>query len=302
LKPVFLKPGAALGLVFPASPVSKPILEKGVGILERFDFNIRRSDLTKKKTSYLAASDVERLYELTSTFNSPNVDAVLAARGGYGCLRLLPNLDWSRLPATKPLLGYSDLTALHLSRLAHTGQGGWHAPVASSYVNYAQSSVKKIVATLHGRGPENWSFPARDVLQEGQASGPLVGGNLTLINCLLSTDHLPNLSGAILLLEDINELNYRLDRELTTLWLSGKLKDLSGLVFGSFVNCGLNASVNSLLSSFTKNCLPSIPVVKGAPFGHGKLNNPWWYGEEAELTVGRDRAHLTFLERVSLTK
>jgi muramoyltetrapeptide carboxypeptidase len=268
-----------------------------LGILESFEFKFFKSDVELKSGGYLAGTDGERLEQLVTTFQTPGLGGVLAGRGGYGCLRLLPKLDWDKLPKDVPLIGYSDITALHLSRLAQTGQGGWHAPVVSSYTYFEPNGREDMVKVLQGRGPKKWTFNKRDILWEGQVRGPLLGGNLTLIDALLGTDYLPSFKGAILMLEDIDEQNYRLDRQLTVLWLSGKLRDIGGLVFGEFVNCGLKENVKKLLASFTQDCLPDIPVVKGAPFGHGKMNSPWWYGERVELTAGPTGAELKFLER-----
>jgi muramoyltetrapeptide carboxypeptidase len=297
LKPIFFEPGTTLGLVFPASPIPRPKLKKGLDILESFGFNFYRSEVSLKENGYLAGSDEERLRDLLATFGAPEVQAVLAGRGGYGSLRILSKIDWSQLGGHKPLMGYSDITALHLSRLAQTGQGGWHAPVVSSYTYFETKHREEMVKVLMGQGPQVWTFGKREVLKEGQVRGPLIGGNLTIIDALLATDFLPSFKGAVLMIEDIDEQNYRLDRQLTILWLSGKLKDIGGLVFGEFVNCGLKENIKKLLFSFTQECLPNIPVVKGAPFGHGKFNGPWWYGEEVELVAEAGGAELRFLDR-----
>jgi muramoyltetrapeptide carboxypeptidase len=286
-----------LGLVFPASPVPKTKLKKGLGILEAFNFSILKCEVSLTEKGYLAGTDDERLEGLMAAFRSPETQGVLAARGGFGCLRLLPRIDWATLPKNKPMIGFSDVTALHMSRLAHTGEGGWHAPVVSSYTYFEPNRREETVMALQGRGPDNWAFAKREVLREGLARGPLMGGNLTLINSLLGTGHLPSFKGAILMIEDVDEQNYRLDRQLTVLWLSGKLKDIAGLVFGEFVNCGFRDNVKKLLAAFARECLPDVPAVRGAPFGHGKINSPWWYGEEAELAAGPGQAGLTFLER-----
>ncbi|MDR3135484.1 MAG: LD-carboxypeptidase, partial [Deltaproteobacteria bacterium] len=257
LNPVFFEPRDTLGLIFPASPIPKSKLKKGLGLLESFGFGFRHPSAPLKEAGYLAGSDEERLAGIAEAFNCREAKGVLAARGGYGCLRLLPKIDWSAFPA-KPLIGYSDLTAFHLSRLAHTGQGGWHAPVVSSYTFFEPKARKEIVDVLMGRGPGKWHFHKRDVLREGEARGPLIGGNLTLIDSLLGTGHLPSLKGAILMIEDIDEQNYRLDRQLTVLGLSGRLRDIGGLVFGEFVNCGVKEAIKKLLASFVDNCLPRV--------------------------------------------
>jgi muramoyltetrapeptide carboxypeptidase len=269
-------------------------LEKGKLILEQIGIKFIYSGLKLKERGSLAGTDEERFEDLVSAFKSKDTSAVMAARGGYGCLRLLSKIDWSDLPAKKPLIGFSDITALHLSRLAQTGHGGWHASGLSSFNIYKQKTLTEMLDALTGLKRKNWSFPGRDVLRTGLAKGPLIGGNLTIINSLLATKYLPDLKGAILMLEDINEQGYKLDRQLVTLWLSGKIKNIAGLVFGDFVNCGVPITIKNTLANFTRDFIPDIPVVKGAPFGHGKQNTPWWYGETAELAVDSTKGELIF--------
>jgi muramoyltetrapeptide carboxypeptidase len=269
-------------------------LEESLGLLAGYGFRVARSAVERHEVHFLAGSDAERLQDFTNAFRMPGVSAVMASRGGHGCLRLLPELDWNSLPKEKPLVGFSDLTALHLSRLSRTGLGGWHAPVASGLARLGPQARDESMADLMGRGKKKWAFQP---VEDGLARGPLVGGNLTLLNALLGTVHLPSLDGAILMLEDVGERGYRLDRHLSVLGLSGRLAGLAGCVFGDFSDCGDQELVDWIIGSFASRCLPGVPVARGAPFGHGRRNLPWWYGEVAELEVWHGAAELRFLER-----
>jgi muramoyltetrapeptide carboxypeptidase len=221
----------------------------------------------------------------------PAVGGLWAVRGGSGCQRLLPRLAryWAAWPP-KPILGFSDLTALHLARLKAAGIIGWHGPMltalgqASPGRRLEGASLAALKAALISPvRVGGWEFSPRDALRPGRALGPLLGGNLCLLAHLLDSPWLPDPAGAILLLEDVDEAPYRLDRLLTTLRQSRLWGALGGLVFGRFTRCGSPAVVKGLLRE-TAEAFPG-PVLMNAPFGHGRLNRAFPLGALAELAV-----------------
>ena len=229
------------------------------------------------------------------------MDAYLARRGGYGCQRLLPAIgSWKMAPSGKPIIGFSDLTALHLSRYKETGEGGWHAPMADALPGLSPGDLKAALAGLAGLAPRRWLFPEGSAISPSGPSigrGPLLGGNLSIVCALLGTGRLPSFDGAILMLEDVGESGYRLDRLLSSLALSSAFSRLQGLVFGQFCGCGPK-SLAALQKEAARRLPRGIPAATSAPFGHQRPNLPWWVGEEAELTTnGEGSAELRFLGR-----
>jgi muramoyltetrapeptide carboxypeptidase len=263
-------------------------------VLDRFreaGYKVKLAPNAFKKKGYVAGDDQERLRGFSELMADSSVDAVMALRGGYGCLRLLPTIEnWDSWSKFKPIIGFSDITALHLARWAKTKVGGWHAPVVNSLVS--EPIAASFFQTLKGQGAKAWVFKKSDCLSEGEGIGPLLGGNLSTINSMLESDFLPSFEGAIVLLEDIGEPDRRLDRLFTTLTLSGRLKNIKGLVLGSFSQCGPPSLVNKLSKDLSSLFSKGVPVVKGAPFGHQTKNFPWWYGSRAQLTVNNGVAKL----------
>ncbi|MDR0354316.1 MAG: LD-carboxypeptidase [Deltaproteobacteria bacterium] len=294
--PTFIKPPGAIGVFSPASPPDKDKLAVGLKKLVDFGYRTVLSKGAKRRGKYLAGSDEVRADDLMKIINYPGISGIMASRGGYGCLRILPSLDFSKMPENVPIVGYSDLTVLHLARYAATGQGGWHGPVVGQLPLQADK-LQEHLGALAGAPPDDWTFHGLFCLSEGEAVGPLLGGNLTLVNALLCSPYMPSLDGAILLLEDVAEAGYKLDRLLAALWLSGRLKKVAGIVFGEFKGCGGLRAVHRLLAEFVRRLSPKIPALWCPCFGHGSRNLPWFYGEKALLKVELGQGRLTFMER-----
>ena len=207
---------------------------------------------------------------LVELYKDPEVKAILACRGGYGCLRLLPLLDYGlfhQLPA-KAIIGFSDITALLNTISSRSGLVTFHGPNLTTLTSCNRDSQQRFIQTLSH--PERFSLHQQgEILQGGNASGPLVGGNLATLVHLLATDFAPDWSGKIVLLEDVGEAPYRIDRLLTQLALSGKLDEAAGVLLGSFTNCGNE----EMIWQRVQELLPeSTPLWAGLPIGHGEEN------------------------------
>jgi muramoyltetrapeptide carboxypeptidase len=245
-------------------------------------------------------------------FADDAVDAIWCVRGGYGASRLLPALDYALMQRKpKALIGYSDITALHMAIQRHAGLVTFHGPVAfRAFTPYTLDALKRALWTAETpvrlaapppferrEGQVDWENRVT-TLVPGKARGRLLGGNLCLMSHLAGTPYLPDLRGAILFLEDVEEAYYRIDRMLTQLWLSGALDGLAGVAFGKFTNCSpspfflQNRPLEDILAERFRAL--GIPAVSGLMIGH--------IDDQATLPVGclteldADAGTLTLLE------
>jgi muramoyltetrapeptide carboxypeptidase len=244
--------------------------------------------------AYLAGTDETRLMGILEMMDNPGVSELLAVRGGFGAMRLLKELApfWHVFPRNKPIVGFSDVTALHLARLKATGTGGWHAPNLTTFARLHPDETRRAIASMRGENQRPWEIAPCDVLALGGTTGPLVGGNLTVFATLWGSPYCPGTEGALLLLEDVNEQPDAIDRLLTSLWLRRAFKGIRGLVFGEFVDCGDQKELRAVLEDFVREA--RVPAVMNAPFGHGSHCSPWFYGEHGRLLVSSGGAVLEF--------
>jgi len=272
--------GSVLRVVAPSGPFDVAHFEAGVGFLrERYEVRYR-ADIVERE-GYLAGSDRRRLDELNEALADPDAAAIVAARGGYGATRLLPELSVARVRhAAIPLIGFSDITALH-ALWAQAGVPSMHGSMVAALGRSGDATRASWVRALEGPGPalkdlERWTG--------GAAEGPLVGGNLAVLGALVGTPHAPPLDGAILLLEDIGERPYRMDRVLTSLGQAGWLARVAGVVVGELTDCAPGpdgvppeAVLRERLGDL------GIPVAGALPVGHGACNTPLWLGRVHRL-------------------
>ena len=289
-KPPRLEPGDRVTVVAPAGPVERESLEAGLRVLAgRYEATWDLALLSRAR--YLAGDDARRAGELCDALGDPLVKGVIAARGGYGSLRLLPRLwpaplrDGSPPGHSKLLVGFSDITALHCA-LQAMGQVSVHGPSVNQLATQPHAVVERFFALL-----EDAAAPAAGIagtpLVGGVAEGPLIGGNLSLLTRLLGTPWLPRLDGAILLLEDVTEAPYRLDRMWTHLRLAGVLDRVRGLALGEFTECedpGAAFSSQDVLWGLAAET--GLPCVAGLPIGHGAVNVPVALGTRVRLDGG----------------
>jgi muramoyltetrapeptide carboxypeptidase len=287
-----LSPGARVAVVAPASAFDRGSFESGLALLAaRYD--VHRGQGLFARHRYLAGSDERRLEELTAALLDPAIKAVFCARGGYGATRLLQYLGPARIGTPKPLVGFSDITALHLW-LQGLGLMSIHGPVLTQLPRLAAATSARLFALLESPAPAA-SLDATDTFVPGVAEGPLLGGNLSVVTRMLGTPYLAPLDGAILLLEDVGERPYRLDRMWTHLTLAGVFARVRGIALGEFKHCEEKdadyraADVLRELAAAT-----GLPCAAGFPIGHGEHNDPVPLGARVRLDAGARR--LEFLE------
>jgi len=285
-------PGARVGLFAPAHRFDREELDRGAAVLRSWGFEPVIPKKLQPGRRYLAGTDRQRLDIITRLMEDDSIKALLAVRGGFGCQRLLPDLAerWPHWPA-KPVFGFSDLTAFHLARLAVDGVLGFHSPMLVSLSKNlaavradtrSQKDLKE--ALLHGGREGRWDFSEKDVWRPGRAEGPILGGNLTLLTALLASPWLPDFQGAILMLEEVDEPPYRLDRLLTILRQSPIWAKASALVFGRFARCGPPAEVRRLIKEAAGD-FPGRPVLINAPFSHLSRNRLFPLGAAGVLAA-----------------
>jgi muramoyltetrapeptide carboxypeptidase len=274
--PPVLAPGARVALVAPAGPLgAKGDLKRAVENAHSFGWEVWVGDHVQSRKWYLAGSDAERLADLNTAIQSDRIDGIWCIRGGYGAMRLLERVDYETLRRRpKPLLGYSDVTALHSALIMHCELVSFHAPTARSRLtDFARDSLCRAVA--EGENPCGTAERAR-TLSPGRARGRIVGGNLSLLAALTGTPYAPDLRDVILVLEDVNEDVYRIDRMLTQLKLSGLLPKCAGIIFGAFTDMPGEPSENvrsldALFEEIAKEL--RVPSFAGAPIGH--IDDQW---------------------------
>ena len=270
-----LRPGGTVGLVAPAGVLrSARQVEEAVETLEALGFRTRVGRHVLSRRGFLAGTDAQRAGDLMEMVEDPDVDAVLAMRGGWGCARILPLLDFDAIAENaKPLVGYSDVTALLVAVWARTGVVTFHGPtgVSTWSDDVARSFVETVVEGVPlALGPETRSSRDRtETVVGGAAEGPFVGGNLSVLAALAGTGYLPDTAGAVVFFEEVGEEAYRLDRLLTQLELAGFLSDPAAVVFGQCSRCSDGGSSWTAERTIREHLRGyGVPAVVGAPIGH----------------------------------
>ena len=300
-RPRALRPGARIALVAPAGPLDPDAFEAGRVAIERLGFEVVARDDILARDGYLAGSDERRATELMEFVRDPEVDAILCARGGYGCHRIIAALDAKAFrAASKPLVGYSDITTLLLWQRKHAGLLGIHGPMIEKKGSLEGESGSALVRALQGTGP----LPryAGQTRVAGWGEGRLVGGSLSVCVASLGTPWEIDTRDAIVMLEDVTELPYRIDRMLQQLRAAGKFERAAGIALGAFTDCEDERYPECTLERLFDEVFGElgIPVVAGLPFGHGSENRPWPFAGRAALDGAR--GELEILESAVTTR
>jgi muramoyltetrapeptide carboxypeptidase len=295
-----------------AAPNEPERIRFAIDTIESLGFKVKPGAHLYDRDGYLAGSDAARAADLNAMFADDGVDAIWCVRGGYGASRILPALDYALMQRKpKALIGYSDITALHMAIHRHAGLVTFHGPVAfRAFTPYSLGELKRVLWTgetpvrLGGPPPFERAEGRVDwenrvvTLVPGRARGRLLGGNLCLMSHLCGTPYFPDLRGAILFLEDVEEAYYRIDRMLTQLWLSGALAGVAGVAFGKFTNCNSspfflqNRPLDDILAERCRAL--GVPAVSGIMVGHIEDQTTLPVGCLAELDA--DAGTLTLLE------
>ncbi|MBE8521456.1 LD-carboxypeptidase [Amycolatopsis sp. H6(2020)] len=293
MRPPRLRAGDTLALVAPAGPVPADLLEKALPVLRGWGVEVRIGPCVRSSPGvppYLSGTDAARAAEFTEAWLDPGVRCVLAARGGYGVQRMLDLVDWAALRAAGPkvLAGSSDITALHRAVDVHLGLSTLFSPMPAS-VLFDDFAVEHLRRSLFE--PElNRVVRGGSALVPGRASGVLTGGNLSMLASGIGTPEHGSARDTIVLLEDVTESVYRLDRLLTQLLRSGWFAGVRGIVLGSWAACGAAAEVRALM---VDRLVPlGVPLVEEFGFGHVASSPTLPLG--VPVTLDADLGTLTF--------
>jgi len=282
IKPAKLKTGDVIGIIAPASaPVDPTKLENGIRYIEKNGFRVELGKNISKIDGYLAGTDQERADDLNLMFKTKNVKAIFCLRGGYGASRILDKINYKLIRSNpKILVGYSEITALQLAILQKSGLVTFAGPmVATDFGNeitsYTEDFFWRIVSSNKKIG--RLKYPDDDKLvsiTKGGATGRIIGGNLSVFVALIGTDYFPDLKGRILMIEEVDELPYKVDRLLNQLRLLKVFKQIKGIILGRFVDCiehdtsKRTLTLGEVMEDYMKEL--KIPVLYTFPHGHIK--------------------------------
>jgi muramoyltetrapeptide carboxypeptidase len=293
IKPRRLSPGERIAVVAPAGPVPRDGVDKGVARLSpRYRLTFDEALFTRD--GYLAGDDARREKELLAAVANPEVRAIVCGRGGYGLMRILPSLRGeSFVGAAKPIVGFSDITALH-ALLFRAGLSSVHGPTLSHLGTLAPEFTDELVALLESPAPPA-AWTGLSAIAPGTATGISIGGNLELVSRLCGTPWSWPFAGNVLFLEEIGERPYRMDRSLTQIELAGA-REVAAVVVGDLHKCTEPDGSGPRAADVVRERLRrwGVPVLENAPFGHGERNRPFPLG--ARVSVDADRGTVTFLE------
>lgn len=276
-----LKPGDLVGIVAPAGPLrDHRALDRGVEAMHGLGFRTTVGRHALAGSGYLAGTDAQRLGDLMEMFSRPEVRAIVCVRGGYGTMRILADMDYGLIRENpKVLVGFSDITGLHLAIRKRCGLVTFHGPMISSDFGAQMSAFTRdyfLQVLTAGAGlreivnPPDGPRPV--TVTPGRARGELTGGNLTLVTALLGTPFEIETRGRVLFLEEVGEDLYRLDRMLSQLRLAGKLGDVAGVIFGECQGCGAGSTGPAPgVAQVLKDRLGDlgVPCFYGLAAGHG---------------------------------
>jgi len=295
-------PGSRIALVAPAGPlVDRDDVTRAAELCQALGYVPTVAPHALDKYGYLAGADDARLADLNAALAAPDVDGVWCIRGGYGITRLLDRVDFAGFARhPKPVIGFSDITALLVALHQETGIVTFHGPTArASMPAFTRHHFERVVARAGPAGrldplprPDDVLVPDHDrmiCVRPGVAEGRLIGGNLTLLQCLVGTRFSPMLDGSILFLEDVGEEVYRLDRILSHFRLAGLLARVAGVAVGRFTEAGRRGAdgvigLEEVLETYLAPL--GVPVASGFPIGH--IRDQWTVplGVRARLDAG----------------
>ncbi|GAA4337610.1 LD-carboxypeptidase [Flaviaesturariibacter amylovorans] len=305
-RPPWLKPGDTIAITSPAGAITLDALKPATSLLESWGYRVRIGESIGKKDFSFGGTDAERGADLQALLDDPSVSAILCARGGYGSVRIVDGLRWERFKkAPKWVIGFSDITVLHSHIHRHCGVATLHSKMCNSFpddwVNtdpVRRATILSIKAALEG-APMDQQAPAHPQHRAGTAEGPLVGGNLRILENLAGTPSDISTMGKILFVEDTGEYLYSIDRMFENLRRSGKLAGLAGLIVGGMKvkpdDAGeeFGRTVPDIVLQKTKDY--SFPICFDFPVGHQPANFALKCGLPHHLTVAADGTRLTDL-------
>jgi muramoyltetrapeptide carboxypeptidase len=292
--PPSLAKGDTIGLIAPAgSIINKSNFSQGIRILEKKGFKIKYNRQIVNTKGYLSGSDQERADEFNRLWSDPEVKGLVAARGGYGSMRMIHLINMKQIQKNaKILVGFSDLSVLLTAISQKTGLVTYHGPVVTTLASINKLSQASFFNVLMNNSPPYIKPVTFKILKEGNAKGVLIGGNLTTLVHTIGTPYEIPWHQAILFIEDIGEPPYRLDRLLTHLSQAGRLQKIKGLILGTFADDERKEN-GGMLRTVQKRVLEllagyDMPVWTNLPVGHSRRNITLPIGVEVEMDSNKN--------------
>lgn len=305
LKPKALKNNARIGVVAPARHAPREWLDQGKAALEREGFEVFIHPQCYAKEFQLAGSDKERAQAINNLFADKTIDAILCPRGGIGSYRVVPHLDFELIKNNpKIFCGFSDLTTLLQTIHKRTGLITFHGPMLLNFFgDHDDYNLQFLARLFRNEVVQPLAYPTTHVLRHGIGEGALVGGNITLLQHLMGSADDFETDGKILFIEDVDEKLSDIDRALWHLQISGRLKNISGLIVGEFTSLlddkygpwghGVEAMINDIILPH----LPAhVPVLSNFPCGHGRIMTTLPIGLPVKLEATENGAFLHYRE------
>lgn len=296
--PPYLKPGDTIGVVVPAGYMPFEKMQTCIQTLQDWGYQVRiGSTAHSASNNYFSGTDKERLADLQQMLDDKHLKAIICARGGYGVSRIIDDLSFKKFRKhPKWVIGFSDITVLHAHLYSRHKIATLHAPMAAAFNDgeFNNEYIQSLRTVLSGE-PIEYACDTHEFNHPGEASGELVGGNLTLITHLIGTRSDLNTKNKILFLEDIGEYLYNVDRMMLQLKRSGKLSKLRGIIIGGFTDNKdterpFGKSVYEIIDEHVK--MNDIPIAFGFPVSHQKENYALKVGVTYTLKVTEDNTLL----------
>ncbi|WP_129717198.1 LD-carboxypeptidase [Pedobacter sp. SYP-B3415] len=295
--PPFLKRGDKIAITCPAKKLPKDI-EPAISVLESWGLEVVRGKTLSSSFNQFAGTDGERRDEMQKFLDDPEIKAIIAGRGGYGSIRIIDEIDFTGFAAhPKWLVGFSDITVFLSHIEAKYDVAGLHAQMPYTFEDSTPEALESLRKALFGDALQ-YSYSPERKGRSGNASGILIGGNLTLLVMMMGSESEMDFAGKILFIEDVGEREYSIDRMMRMLDRAGKLKKLAGLIVGTFneiepeaIPFGQDAEtiIHDIVSKY------AYPVCFQFPCGHIADNRALFTGKEVSLNVGENKITLTLI-------
>ncbi len=304
-KPKALRPGDVIGIAAPASPPAEDqSLERGIRYLEHNGYRVELGKHCSKRRGYLAGTDQERVADLHDLFSNKHVKAIFTVRGGYGCTRILPLLNYRMIRRNpKILVGYSDITALQLALFTKVGLVTFSGPMvavemAGTLTGYAEERFWRMLTSKNK--PEALTVTentSHRIVHPGKCEGTLFGGNLSIVSSLVGTRYVPRMANSLLMIEEIGERPYRINRMLNQLKLAGVFRRVSGVALGLFNDCDPEPGKPSLtLAEVFEDAFHGFTFPVGGHFHNGHADDSRMIPFGIRTQFDAVRGNLRFLE------
>jgi len=294
--PPLLNAGDLVSVLSPASHTNSNAWEKGIEMLEQWGLRVDRGEHYLSQHFGFGGTDAERLNDLQKALNNPEIKAIFPIRGGYGSSRLLDDLDFTYfVQKPKWIVGFSDITAL-LLHIDSLGIAGIHGPMPNNFCQKGGEISLQALNELLFLGRAHYTCNTHPANILGEVQGELIGGNLSLLTHLIGTSSFEKPLGKILVIEEIGERLYHVDRMLVQLKRSGYFEGLVGMIIGGFTDCNeapltIGKSVRELVLEHTEDY--QFPIAFDFPLGHVPTNHPVVFGVKSNLLISSEKVQLT---------